>query len=972
MSSDTPQSLPHGYVLQGEKNRYIIDQVLGQGSFGITYLAKFKTTYSGSMGTGTGWLQVAIKEFFMRDMNVRDTSSGCLQDMSDDSLTSKYRKAFVREAHNLANLSHPGIVNIFEVIETNNTVYIVMEYIDGGNLDQLIASKGKLSEKGALSLFHEVCGAVDFMHQNKMLHLDIKPKNIMLDDEGHIRLIDFGLSKQYTVSGEPESSTSIGLGTPGYAPIEQAERMDNDITFRPTIDVYALGATLYKMLTGNTPPLASVVSESALDGDNIISTSLTEIGISAEIAEIVSKAMWPSSKKRIQSVQELVHTLNNELQPTHNETQVLGDENTIVLSSQNESSLTPITSDNDSNDDSSSFNLGISADVDYELNSDSKLHDEKPEEKGKQGKNAIAFLIITISFMALLLGLIFVTASKTNYKNEGSESIGSQQTIKNEDNFKKYTISGTENGHEFVDLGLSVNWATCNIGATKPWDYGYYYAWGETSTKSIYTMENYRFYTNEGISVFNFNLSKYNYHSERGIVDNKTTLELSDDVACQSWGGNWRMPTEKEFQELKDNCTWTWTTLNNVKGYKVTSRKSGYTERSIFLPAAGYPNNERLEDAGSDGEYWSSSLSTFTPSFAMRLILRPDSHDIFYQLRFGGLSVRPVCSKESELLSYSKPEEPNVVAVTSISLSKTSLTLEEGSTSTLNVKYTPADATDKNTTWSSTDTKVVTVNSNGKVTAVKAGNATIIAKCGGKEAYCTVIVKTKPQPASQQSTSSTNTSTAATSSSSSGNGWENGHEWVDLGLSVKWATCNIGATKPEGYGDYYAWGETNTKSSYIWENYRFRSSGDTYDNVRVSKYNTNWGSGTVIDNKSKLESDDDVAHIKWGGIWRMATIAEFEELTKNCTWEWTSQNGINGYRITSKMSGYTNHFIFLPAAGGRGNGLSNQGIEGYYWSSSHNTRNSKDAYCLSFDKSFRHTTYRISRECGRSVRPVCP
>lgn len=218
MTSNNQQSLPHGYVLHGEKNRYVIDKVLGQGSFGITYLAKFKTIYSGSMGTGVGLLQVAIKEFFMRDMNVRDTSTGYLNNASQDSLISKYRRAFVREAHNLANLTHPGIVKVFEVIETNNTVYIVMEYIDGGSLDEYISSRGNLSEKEALPLFREICLAVDSMHQHHMLHLDIKPKNIMMDEDGHTRLIDFGLSKQYTANGEPESSTSIGLGTPRLRP----------------------------------------------------------------------------------------------------------------------------------------------------------------------------------------------------------------------------------------------------------------------------------------------------------------------------------------------------------------------------------------------------------------------------------------------------------------------------------------------------------------------------------------------------------------------------------------------------------------------------------------------------------------------------------------------------------------------------------------------------------------------------------
>ena len=192
---------------------------------------------------------------------------------------------------------------------------------------------------------------------------------------------------------------------------------------------------------------------------------------------------------------------------------------------------------------------------------------------------------------------------------------------------------------QYVDLGLSVKWATCNVGALKPEDYGDYYAWGEIDTKSSYTWTNYRFRTS-GDSYSNVQFSKYNTSSSYGTEDNNTSLEMSDDVARQKWGGSWRMPTKDEFAELLNNCTWTQTTLNGVNGYRVTSNKFGYTDRSIFLPSAGWRYNTDLRFVGSSGNYWSSSLDTGRPYYA--LILN-SGHFTSGSDRSLGQSVRPVC-----------------------------------------------------------------------------------------------------------------------------------------------------------------------------------------------------------------------------------------------------------------------------------------------------------------------------------------
>ena len=181
---------------------------------------------------------------------------------------------------------------------------------------------------------------------------------------------------------------------------------------------------------------------------------------------------------------------------------------------------------------------------------------------------------------------------------------------------------------------------------------------------------------------------------------------------------------------------------------------------------------------------------------------------------------------------------------------------------------------------------------------------------------------------------------------------------MDLGLSVYWATCNVGATTPEGYGDYFAWGETTAKETYDWNTYSLTSDGGT----TFSRYNT-------TDGKTVLESDDDAATAKWGAAWRMPTIAEFEELGANCEWTWTTQNGVNGCKVTSKVEGYTDAAIFLPATGyRRGDSFRSVDSYGCYWSSSlYNTSRARN---LNFNDSSADMSNHCSRYYGQSVRPV--
>ena len=191
------------------------------------------------------------------------------------------------------------------------------------------------------------------------------------------------------------------------------------------------------------------------------------------------------------------------------------------------------------------------------------------------------------------------------------------------------TISGTENGHNYVDLGLpsGLKWATCNVGANSPEEYGDYFAWGETTTKSDYSSSNCPTY---GLSISQL--------QSQGYIDGEGNLTAQHDAATANWGGDWRMPTYDELQELITSCTWTWTTYNGVNGYNV----EGPNGNSIFLPAAGYRYGSSLGNAGSDGYYWSSTPSEYGDLGAYDLGFGSSDHGMYGSFRYYGSSVRPV------------------------------------------------------------------------------------------------------------------------------------------------------------------------------------------------------------------------------------------------------------------------------------------------------------------------------------------
>lgn len=304
MTNNTTTSLAIGTILHGEAYDYKIMNVLGQGTFGITYKAKVEM--KGALGRLDSNMYVAVKEFFMKEVNGRENSSVTSGSTSNGGLFYYYRDKFEREARNLSTLSHPNIVKVLEAFHANSTTYYSMEYIDGISLDKKIAQspQGRMPLTEAIETLKQIGAAIAFMHSRNMLHLDVKPGNVMMRKDGTAVLIDFGLSKQYTSDGEPESSTKVGAGTPGYAPIEQASYHEGK-GFPTMMDVYALGGTLFKMLTGQRPPEASEILNEGFPTD-----SLRQLFIPDNIVNSISKAMAPLKKDRWQTVDEFVKHLD--------------------------------------------------------------------------------------------------------------------------------------------------------------------------------------------------------------------------------------------------------------------------------------------------------------------------------------------------------------------------------------------------------------------------------------------------------------------------------------------------------------------------------------------------------------------------------------------------------------------------------------------------------------------------------------
>ncbi len=279
-------------LLQG--GRYRIVDSIGRGGFGITYLAEQVMAKR----------KVCIKEFFPKDYYKREGNTGSLTLSSEGfgEAMNKFKTKFIKEAQTIAALDHPNIIHIHDVFEENGTAYYVMDYIEGESLSELVKRDGAMSERDAVAYIKQVAVALEHVHEQQIMHLDVKPGNIMVRTKGdHAILIDFGLSKHYDAeSGEATSTTPVGVSH-GYAPMEQYKQ-GGVSTFSPETDIYSLGATLYYLVTGNVPPSATDIGE---DGPPALPTHL-----SSSLCKTIEKSMSYWRKDRPQSINDLLALLD--------------------------------------------------------------------------------------------------------------------------------------------------------------------------------------------------------------------------------------------------------------------------------------------------------------------------------------------------------------------------------------------------------------------------------------------------------------------------------------------------------------------------------------------------------------------------------------------------------------------------------------------------------------------------------------
>ena len=283
-------------VLQNGK--YRIEGVLGQGGFGITYLASQVALNR----------KVTIKEFFMKELCNRDeqTSQVSVPSMGSVDTVARFRAKFVKEAQTIAALNNPHIIHIHDIFEENGTAYYVMDYLSGGSLSDLVQRDGILAEATALGYIRQVADALSYIHARNINHLDIKPSNVLIDGNGNAVVIDFGLSKRYDETGSQTSTTPVGISH-GFAPLEQYQP-GGVSTFSPTTDIYSLGATLYKLLSGQTPPNATALLDADLDLSRLSASPSTKAAIAA--------AMQPKRKGRPQTVEAFIAMLDEKVVPS--------------------------------------------------------------------------------------------------------------------------------------------------------------------------------------------------------------------------------------------------------------------------------------------------------------------------------------------------------------------------------------------------------------------------------------------------------------------------------------------------------------------------------------------------------------------------------------------------------------------------------------------------------------------------------
>jgi serine/threonine protein kinase len=675
-------SLKAGSTLQNGK--YEIIRTLGQGGFGITYEANQVMMDR----------HVCIKEFFIKEYCDRYDVTGnvSLGSTGNAEMVRQYMAKFVKEAKTIAKLNHPNIISIYDVFEENNTAYYVMEFLPGESLNDRVKNAGAIPEKEALRYIYQIGDALSYAHDHHVMHLDIKPSNIMLDGDRAV-LIDFGLSKQYSETGEQTSSTPVGISH-GYAPLEQY--LEGGVKeFSPETDVYSLGATLYKLVTGLTPPPAPIVVQSGLPS--------IPLSVSAPVRDAIGKAMSVHKQERPRSVKEFLSILDNGvLKDSTNE-----DEDATVVKKSSEVKKTP--SSKKRNDVSSTGKdgqlhpltigflaiglfLGLIVSLICLLNVGDPL-------ATRLFRFAFLGTLIAISGLLLILlkkkigfwafisgGMLAGFFGWLGIKTAEPEFFGASSNaalpwilstvaaigvvtflflqIKNNNGVRGWRLLKNSLANKLQDrwlwiipVGLTAVVGTClyafggiNIKIPSPTGeiegHGYVdlglpsgLLWATCNVGAETPLEGGDYYAwGETEQKDYYDSETYSYYGQTYGA----CLPLSSDVAHKKWGEYWRMPTEEEMQELRWECEWYYTVVNGVRGTKVVSRKN---KNWIFFPAAGEYVRDSIHDKGMKARIWSAGSED---SGEPRILALSETSDIMEFSPVLGANVRPVTTLEKQ------------------------------------------------------------------------------------------------------------------------------------------------------------------------------------------------------------------------------------------------------------------------------------------------------------------------------------